>query len=210
MKRLFNNDSPIWSFLSWLADLSILNFFWLVCCIPVVTAGASTTALYRVTLNLADQRGSTVAKTFFSEFRSNFKQSTVVWLLILLASAVLCADFILIWNWDGIAKMVLLGIFMFSVFIVLCVSAYIFPLIAYFDNTVKNLLKNALLLGIRHLPKTIVMIVLNVFPLLLFVFLPNLFVYIGFIWLLFGFSSIAYINSVLLLKIFKNLPAVSA
>ena len=44
--KLFNYDSPFWSFMSRLADLIILNLLWIVFCIPVVTIGASTTAMY--------------------------------------------------------------------------------------------------------------------------------------------------------------------
>jgi len=210
MKRLFNQDSPIWVFLSWLADLVVLNFLWLICCIPLITAGASTTAMYRVTLDMADKRGDSVVKAFFSAFRSNLKQATAAWLLILVVAAMLCVDFVLIWNWDVPAKLVLLVFFVFSAFFTLSVLIYVFPLMAYFDNTVKNLLKNAFLLSIRYFPQTIIMIALSSFPFLLLIFLNNWFVYFGFIWLLFWFSAIAYLNSVLLLKIFKGLPSVPA
>ena len=56
--KLFNYDSPFWSFMSRLADLIILNLLWIVFCIPVVTIGASTTAMYRVTLNMVRGEGS--------------------------------------------------------------------------------------------------------------------------------------------------------
>ena len=48
---LFNYDNPVWRFIGKLGDLVLLNLLWLICCIPVFTAGAATTAVYYVTLN---------------------------------------------------------------------------------------------------------------------------------------------------------------
>ena len=56
--KFFNYDSPFWSFMSRIADLVIVNILWLVFCIPVFTIGASTAAMYRVTLNLVRGEGT--------------------------------------------------------------------------------------------------------------------------------------------------------
>ena len=47
--KFFNYDSPIMQFLTRLTDLFILNFLFLICSIPIITIGASATALYSVT-----------------------------------------------------------------------------------------------------------------------------------------------------------------
>ena len=58
MSRAFNFEGPVFTFLSRLADLFWLNLLFIVCCIPVITIGAATTALYYVTLKMAkDEEG---------------------------------------------------------------------------------------------------------------------------------------------------------
>ena len=86
---LFNYDNPVWSFIGKLGDLVLLNLLWVICCIPVFTAGAATTAVYYVTLKLVrDDDGSTI-KSFFHSFTQNFKQATAIWLMILVAGGLL-------------------------------------------------------------------------------------------------------------------------
>ena len=72
--KFFNYDSPFWSFMSRIADLVIVNILWLVFCIPVFTIGASTAAMYRVTLNLVRGEGGGVVRSFWASFKLNFKQ----------------------------------------------------------------------------------------------------------------------------------------
>ena len=85
----FNYDNPVWRFIGKFGDLIILNILWLVCSIPVITIGASTTAVYYVTLKLArDDDGYTI-RSFFKSFKENFKQSTVIWLILLAVGVIL-------------------------------------------------------------------------------------------------------------------------
>ena len=73
LQGLFNYDNPVWRFIGKLGDLIILNILWMITSIPIVTIGASTTALYYVTLKLVrDEDGYTI-KSFFKSFRDNFK-----------------------------------------------------------------------------------------------------------------------------------------
>lgn len=78
-----NIDSPFYRAMGKLGDLLLLNVLWLVCCVPVVTAGASTLALFAVTGKLAAGEDYTVREDFFKALRRDFKQSTAVWLVLL-------------------------------------------------------------------------------------------------------------------------------
>lgn len=93
MSSFFNMDSPVMRFLSRLCDLMILNILCLICCIPIVTIGASITALYSVTLKMVKGEDSYIAKGFFKGFRQNFKISTIIWLILLVIGALLAFDF---------------------------------------------------------------------------------------------------------------------
>ena len=66
---------------------------WFMCCIPVFTIGAATTALYyTVNKSIKNDRGY-ASSEFFSAFKSNFKQSTVIWLIFLAIYALLGFDY---------------------------------------------------------------------------------------------------------------------
>ena len=91
--KLFNYDSPFWSFMSRLADLIILNLLWIVFCIPVVTIGASTTAMYRVTLNMVRGEGSGVVRMFWDAFRLNLKQAVLIFLILLIPVLLVVYEF---------------------------------------------------------------------------------------------------------------------
>lgn len=64
MSKLFNLENPVWNFLGKLVDMMILTGLWLICCIPVVTIGASTTALYSVTLKMAENKEGYIVSSF--------------------------------------------------------------------------------------------------------------------------------------------------
>ena len=64
LQGFFNYDNPVWRFIGKLGDLVLLNLLWLVCCIPVFTAGAATTAVYYVTLKLVRDEDDSTIKSF--------------------------------------------------------------------------------------------------------------------------------------------------
>lgn len=205
MKSLFNLDSPVMQFLNKVADLVILNILWLVLCLPVVTIGASTTAMYRVTLNMIRDQGGGVAKEFFRAFRSNFKPATLIWLILLVPSAVVVMNLWLVLG-SGIESSIWTKALSFLPAVVLAgISAYVFAYVAIFENTIFNTLKNSALLSIANLPKTILMVALNFLPLIVLVASPEFFLRSSIFWLLLGCAVVAYFNSMLLWGVFKKL-----
>ena len=89
MGRLFNLDSPLMSGLSKVADLIWLNILAFIFCIPVVTIGASITALNYVALKMVRNEDGYVTRAFFKSFKQNFKQATIIWLIMLLIFGVI-------------------------------------------------------------------------------------------------------------------------
>ena len=72
MGKIFNLDSPFVQFMSRVADLMWLNILFLLCCIPIFTVGASTTAMYYVTLKMVRNEDSYITKSFIKSFKQNF------------------------------------------------------------------------------------------------------------------------------------------
>ena len=162
-----NTDGRIMNFLSRLGDMFLLNILYLISCIPVVTIGAATTALYYNMLKMAENRESYVWRDYWKSFRQNFRQATIVWMILLACILVLGADLLLLGGMsEALGAVTALIVIVLSIFLIM-MGVYIFPVLARFDNTVKNTFKNALIMAVRHLPSTIVIVILHGLPLLL-------------------------------------------
>lgn len=197
-------DSPVMRFLSRLCDLIILNLLCIVCCIPVITAGASITALFSVTLKMVKGEESYIAKGFFKGFKDNFKQATIIWLIVAAFGIFMYMDYraayILPGNMRSIFQ-VLIGAIMI---LYVMLFTYIFPYLARFENSLKNIFKNSLLIAILNLPWTILMAVFPVAMVFITFLTSYTLVYGSMIWILFGFSLIAFLNSYIFRKVFAK------
>ena len=200
MGRLFDMDSPIMRFLGRVGDMMILNILVLICCIPIITVGAAFTAMHYVLLKMVRDEEGYLIRGFFKSFAQNFKQATLIWLLMLLVVAVYVGDSY-IFGYSGIAfprgliiAVIAIGITM------LLVSMYVFPLLARFDNTIRNTFKNAAVLTFANLPKTLLMALMYVLPLVISYYSTYSHIFI----ILFGFSVPAYGAAYLYSGIFKK------
>ena len=199
-----NMDGRIMGLLNRLGDLFLLNIIYLVSCIPVVTIGAATTALYYTTFKMAENRESYVWRDYRQSFRQNWKQATEIWMILLAMILVLGADLLLIGGMSqALGAVVALVVIVLSIFLIM-MGVYIFPVLARFDNTVKNTFKNALIMAVRHLPSTIVIVILHGLPLLLAMVSIQVFIRGILVVLLFTVSILAYFQSKLFIRIFSN------
>ena len=157
MDRFFNMDNKFFTFMSRVADLIILNLLCIVCCIPVVTIGASTAAMYQVLLNVLDGREDGVLRDFFGAFRHRFGFYTKLWLVLLVLGLFFGLDlsFYYLWSaagsWMGV---VLFGLFAAATVIYLCTMLYVFPYALRRELPLLATVKNAFYIGMRHLPVT--------------------------------------------------------
>ncbi len=198
-------DNPIMRGMGRLADFIILNLLWVVCSIPIITIGASTTALYTVMLKLVKNEEGYIAKGFLKGFKENFKQSTIMWIIFLLISIVFVVDFVSIKLMSDKIGGILQILFLFMGALLTAWMVYAFALQARFVNTVKNTLKNAMILVFAKLPFTVLIVLLTVGPVLV-TFLTVRTLVIGvMVWFFAGVSLVAWLNSYLLRFVFKKL-----
>lgn len=156
MNRFFDMDNPVLRFLSRMADLMILNILALLLCIPVVTAGASLTAMLYVELKWVRKQEGYTVRPFFQQFKANFKQATGEWLLMLLVGLILYMDISMFRNTEEGTFPFALQVIVVVVGIVLYLMAqWIFPLQCHFENTVKQTLQNSALMAIANFPRTL-------------------------------------------------------
>ena len=204
--KLFNPDSPLMSFLTRLADLVILNLLWLVCCVPVVTIGASTTAMYHVLRHLQDGGVTSITRDFFQSFKSDFKQATLVYLVLLIPTvAVVMNAWILSGQSSDVVPVYVRAIWMVSVLLLTFVVSFVYPVMAYFEDTVWKTLRTAAVLAVAKLPRTILISILNLLPIIVMFVSFAFFLQSSIFWLLIGGSLIGYLNMLILKPVFKKL-----
>lgn len=204
-KDIFMPENPVNHFLTRIFDLLVLSVLWLVCSIPVITIGASTAALYTMTLKWMMGEELPVVKGFFRAFRANLKQGIFMSLVFLLAMGLLFADFHLLGAGTMAGSSLMYGFCIVLLVGVLAVFGYAFPLMAKFENTVPQILNNAWRLAATHLPYTGVIVLIQSIPFLWFLFLPSSFMMVFWVWLFFGTAGSAYFCSFFLAKVFMEL-----
>lgn len=203
MQKLFHYDSPLIKWLNRTGKIVILNMLWVLCCIPVLTIGASTTALYRVTMALAMQKDdASVARDFLHAFRTNFKPATFVWLILLFPALLIFVNLALFINGNLGTSLVGLCICLIPIPPLLFIFAYIFAYVATFEDMPLRAIANSAIISISNFPKTLAMVALNLSPFLVYFLSIELFLRLLFVWLLLAFALIAYLNSKLILKAF--------
>jgi len=205
MHAFFHSDSWFMQLISRFSSLCVLNLLFLCTCIPIFTIGAALTALYDVVFRMDTEREGKTTSAYFRSFAANFKQSTPVWLLFLLLIAAGCGNIVIFSAMGGTLGRILFVISVVILVNVLLVLGYVFPLLSQFDNTTGNTLKNALLLSVANLPRTLVIAVINCFPWVLMVVNLYAFIQLSFLWLVLYFAAAAYFSSRVLINVFQPL-----
>ncbi|MDY5642743.1 MAG: YesL family protein [Candidatus Faecousia sp.] len=206
MRNLFNYENPFIQFLVRVGDLIILNVLFILCSAPVVTLGASLTALHRVTQNMLFEQEEPLLKAFFRAFRQNFKQSTLAWLVELVVIVSLVCDVLLVMAYfnGGLAKAMYILVAVLAI-LVAGVYAYLMPLIARYENGMRQQVNNAVILAIIKLPKTLLLVFLNLLPVILVLISVPVFVQTLIFWVVIGFAFVSFIESSILKPVFQQL-----
>lgn len=160
--KLFSYESKFSQLLLKLCYACYLNLLWFLCSIPIFTMGAATTALYYSCLKLVRDEESHVAATFFRAFRENFRQATVLWLILLGAGLFLACDGYILYHLRqstegtmAVVWTVALAVVIAAGVMLVIVLEHVFPLLASVSNTNRAMLKNAFLIGTHYLFATI-------------------------------------------------------
>ncbi|MDO5411540.1 MAG: YesL family protein [Lachnospiraceae bacterium] len=207
--RFLSNESLLERITGQIFNIVILNLLFLLCCIPVVTIGASFTAMYYALLRLVRYGDTSVIKDFFKGFRTNWKRSTIVWCISIIIAFICLADLNFFKTMGGSVGSI--GYCVTAAIGICCliILFYLFPVIATFENTLLNLIKHSVFFAISNIPNLLMISFANIFPMYLTYSDLKLLPLYAFIWCFFGFALIAYFNSRLLISQFnKFLPPV--
>lgn len=199
--KLFNLDSPFMQFLTMVGNLMIVNILTIMLCIPILTAGDAITAMYYVTIKMARGDDPYIVKSYFKSFKENFRQATILWVMVLVAAFVLVTDCRIVFTGMTGDFVVVLKAVIIVVSVIAAITAlYLFPVLSRFENTIKHTIKNAFLMSILNLPRSILILLIHALPIVLVLVSANL---IPVVFLL-GLSTVAYLCSTQYVKIFKK------
>ena len=189
MYKFFDPDGLFAKIMNTVLALIVLNVLWIVCSLPVVTMGASTAALYTVLIGLRDGNDTKVIRRFFAAFGENWKQASAVWLVLLAASAVCGLDLYLAAQTQSTVARVACVVGLVAVAMT---ATFAFPLLARFENTWRNHLKNGALLALSHAPRTLLSLALWGGAAVLTVYSFATMYHMILLWLMLGFSCLSY------------------
>jgi len=157
-----------------IVDCAILSIIWLFFSIPIITFGASTSALYYAVNKVIRHNRSHVWREFWRSFKANFKQSTIVWILLLVFACVLGIDCSFLYNMikAGTVASWILAPFVVTALLVVMWGIYAFAYIARFQAGLKIIMKNSAFFVIRHLLRTVLIAVVFAVSVVIFILLP--------------------------------------
>lgn len=200
---IFSPDTKFYRFFELLWELLALNILFILTSLPVITIGISATALCQsVQAMLRDEKPLSV---YFSVWKTDWKQSTAIWIpLLALLAAIVTYYHLFVFTPEKPSFGVLLVILALTV-AYLAVVAWLFPLMAQFNNTTANHVKNAAVLACAHPLKSLMMVGLMVIPLLVVLISPYWFFRLGAIWICAGASGICYLHQRIIRPVMKKM-----
>ena len=179
MNNWLNPDNKFFSFMGKAFDMVVINVFWLILCIPIVTIVPATTAMYYTVVKVIRRERSYAIKEFFRSFKRNFRQGSFYSLFLVLAVFVMYIDFryaLLLTEQGESSGSTFLGVFLIIALLLCAVFTFLCPVLSRFDMKWTGILKTAFFMSTRHILTTLVLLVLMAAVLLgCYIVIPGMF-----------------------------------
>lgn len=201
MGGIFSYDSKFTLALHKFADLIIASVLWIVGCLPLLTIGTSTTALYYASIKAVLGEG-TIVKNFFKSYKENLKQSIVVEIILLIVAYIMYVNWKIVFDMAGggtVFKVVYFVVLLWLVPIV----CYVFPILARFAFSTKMLFVNAFVLSFQNLPKTIFIVLTSMLPIVCLVVRLEYVIKLLPLIVVAAPGLIAFLNATMFIKVFE-------
>ncbi|MGN0998444.1 MAG: YesL family protein [Faecousia sp.] len=206
--KIFDNRNPFWRFMGKLFDIAMLNLLWLTTSLPIVTMGASTAALFNAVYQVIREESESAVRSYFSAWKENWKQGSLLFLIFLLLIALFGFDlfyFSYSQNYlTGTAQAVVCVFVSLFLLFALGSAAYAFSLQVFFENTVSGILKNAVILSLSHLPRTLLIILTNTLYLMAAVLSLYYFPALSILFILFGMGIPVFVDALILTPLIQR------
>lgn len=165
--NLFSVDSPLYKFMSRFLDMLKLNAMWLLCSLPIVTMGAASTAAYTITLKMVDDQEGYIAAPFWREFKANLKKGSIIGIIRSVAVYAIYLDIQLYQKAERYNTMFLI-VAIVAIFMLVMHMIYAFPLLARYENTIVNTLRNSYSIAAKFLGRTFFLLTVLCFEVIFF------------------------------------------
>ncbi|MCL2500776.1 MAG: DUF624 domain-containing protein [Defluviitaleaceae bacterium] len=200
MREFFGLEGPFNKYGGMIADMVLVSLMWLLFCLPIITIGASTTAMFYVTTRRIADREGYITSDFWFAFKNNMRKATILWLIIFVVLVLLFMNLLLLTNEEvtfegGIFGIVLPAQLVF-LFMISIMSVYIYPLMARFDMGLVQVVKSAFYMSVRHFLTSVCCVVMAVAAFFLFLRFPPL--------ILVAPGLYAWLASYMIMKVFKK------
>lgn len=199
MNNFFNMDNGFFTFLSKVCDMLFLSIVGVLLCIPIITIGPAYTAMYYATVKVIRRERGYLFREYFKSFRLNFKRAAILGVILTILFAVVIYD--LVWsfnalNGSGEKGSILFGVFVAITVLLVCFTLYAFPVLSRFDMTIKQLIKAASFMSMKHIVTTLGMLIVTAIGLLGLYLMPILIFIIP--------GVIVFVNSLLMERVLKK------
>lgn len=169
MNKLFNNRKLVR-----LADFLYLSVLWAVFSLPVITIGASTSALYYTIYYSVKIEEGYIFSEYWKAFKRTFKKATLNWILFLITASAFYLDSVIILQKTNGSLIGIVGQMFFLLLIPLeCfLIIYIIPYISRFNSPLKLVWKNSAILAFANLFDTVTMFILLIISIMIIWLIP--------------------------------------
>ncbi|MCL2386532.1 MAG: galactose-1-epimerase [Defluviitaleaceae bacterium] len=199
MRDFFSMDGAFNKYGGFVADTVILGLLWIFFSLPIVTIGASTTALFYVSTRRIANRERYITSDFWQSFKANFLRATTFWIaLIAIVMMIAYNMWLALQNPEmmGPLSILVLPAQIIILLEIMLIAIYIFPVTARFDMGIRQTLKTCFFMANRHLLTSITcMLILAALLVAIPFFPPIAFVAPG---------IYAMLSSYMLMRIFKR------
>ncbi|MFD1466525.1 YesL family protein [Lapidilactobacillus mulanensis] len=196
----FNTNSSFFQFMRTLVSFVSLNIIFIFSCVPIVTIGSAMTSLYATTIKYIDNEDIPLTKSYLRAFKKNIKSGTITFLICVAFIGLLAFNLSFWWHFKSVVSSPIIVVLLITMFIAVLVTEFVFPLIARYQNSVRQSFKNAFLITVENFFKGLLLIAIDSITIAIFYFSNFARVMI----LMFGFAFVAYLKSFVLSKVFAR------
>lgn len=202
-ENFFRVEGPVFKIGSKAWSLLVLNVLIILTSLPIVTIGSAMTASYYVTVKMIQDEDYQVVKNYMKSFKESIKQSTLIWLCLLLVIMVLAVDWFYLVETNQLMSWMSIGVGIITLFVSQVYQVSFFYLSRY-EIGLKQMIKNTIQMMFQQPIKSILLLIIFLLPVGLMLLSPYFFVFNMYISLFIGISFNLFLRTYVLLMMFRR------
>lgn len=180
----------------------ILNLLFTICCLPIVTIGASINALDSMMLKILQDKDGKIVKGFFDEFKKDFFKSTCIWFVYIISALAIYSEFLVLKQGTELVRTIMMIFIIIEAIFVLSTFPFIYWMNARYENTVKMMFINSFILFFKRFWTWLRLVIMWAGPISLMAFFYTILVKFWFVWFVILISFLTYVCGMVMMKEF--------